>query len=273
MSDIPQVKLNNGVVMPQLGFGVLKMSDGDDVRKAVTCALREGYRSIDTAKAYGNETGVGQAIKDSGIPREEIFLTTKLWNRDQGYESTLQAFQQSLERLDSEYVDLYLIHWPGKDNYKNTWRAMEKLHGDGLIRAVGVSNFQIHHLDDLLGSSTVVPVVNQIELHPYLTQEELRSYCTSHDIRVEAWSPLGQGALLQDQTLQGLAKKHQRSAAQIILRWDIQNGIIVIPKSANPARIRENMSLFDFSIDAEDMKSIDNLNRNQRTGPDPDVFF
>lgn len=273
MSDIPLVKLNNGIEMPQLGLGVLRMNDGDDVRKAVLCALGEGYRSIDTAKAYGNETGVGQAIRESGIPRKEIFLTTKLWNRDQGYESTLRAFQESLERLDSEYLDLYLIHWPGKDNYKNTWRAMQKLHDDGLIRAIGVSNFQTHHLDDLIGSSTIVPVVNQIELHPYLTQEELRGYCASHDIRVEAWSPLGQGLLLREQTLQELAKKYQRSVAQIILRWDIQNGIIIIPKSANPGRIKENMSLFDFSIDDRDMKTIDSLNKNQRTGPDPDIFF
>jgi methylglyoxal/glyoxal reductase len=273
MSNIPQIKLNNGVMVPQLGLGVLKMKDGDEVRQAVLCALREGYCSIDTARAYGNEAGVGRAIKESGIPRKEIFLTTKLWNPDQGYESTLKAFQQSLERLESEYIDAYLIHWPGQHKYKDTWKAMEKLYNDGRIRAIGVSNFQVHHLEDLLGSFAVVPVVNQIELHPYLTQEELRSYCFSRDIKVEAWSPLGQGALLADRTLQKLAKKYRKSVAQIILRWDIQHGIIVIPKSTRPERIKENMSLFDFSLDEEDMKTIDGLNKNQRTGPDPDVFF
>ena len=273
MSTIPQIKLNNGLTMPQLGLGVLKMTDGDEVRQAVLSALKEGYRSIDTARAYGNEEGVGQGIKGSGIPRKDIFLTTKLWNRDQGYDSTLKAFQESLARLGSEYVDLYLIHWPGKNTYKDTWKAMEKLYNDGLIRAIGVSNFQVHHLEDLHRSSNVVPVLNQIELHPYLTQEEVRGYCFSHDIKVEAWSPLGQGVLLKDQTLQSLAKKYQRSVAQIILRWDIQNDIIVIPKSTKAERMKENMTLFDFSIDEEDMKTINSLNKNQRTGPDPDVFF
>jgi diketogulonate reductase-like aldo/keto reductase len=273
MCTIPQIKLNNGLAMPQLGLGVLKMTDGDEVRQAVLSALKEGYRSIDTARAYGNEEGVGQALKESGIPRKEIFLTTKLWNRDQGYDSTLKAFQESLARLGSEYVDLYLIHWPGRNKYKDTWKAMEKLYNDGLIKAIGVSNFQVHHLDDLHSSSDVIPVVNQIELHPYLIQKEVRGYCFSHDIKVEAWSPLGQGLLLQDQTLQRLAKKYQKSVAQIILRWDIQNGIIIIPKTTRPERMKENMTLFDFSIDEADMKTIDSLNKNQRTGPDPDIFF
>lgn len=259
--------------MPQLGLGVLKMTNGDEVRQAVLNALKGGYRSIDTATAYGNEEGVGQALQESGIPRKEIFLTTKLWNRDQGYDSTLKAFRKSLSLLNSEYIDLYLIHWPGRNMYKDTWRAMEKLYNEGLIRAIGVSNFQVHHLEDLRSSSDVVPAVNQIELHPYLTQEEVKGYCISHDIKVEAWSPLGQGVLLQDQTLQKLAKKYEKSVAQIILRWDIQNGIIIIPKTTRPERMKENMTLFNFSIDEADMKTINSLNKNRRTGPDPDIFF
>ena len=273
MSTIPQVQLNNGIMMPQLGLGVLRMKDGDEVKRAVLSALEQGYRSIDTAKAYGNEAGVGQAIKESGIARNKIFLTTKLWNRDQGYDSTLTAFHQSLERLGGEYIDLYLIHWPGRDLYKESWRAMEKLYSDGLIRAIGVSNFQDYHLEDLASSSNLVPAVNQIELHPYLTQKGLRTYCSAHDIRVEAWSPLGQGALLSDKVLHQLAEKYGRSVAQMILRWDIQHDIIIIPKSSRPERMKENMSLFDFNIDEEDMSTIDSLNQDRRTGPNPDIFF
>jgi diketogulonate reductase-like aldo/keto reductase len=249
------------------------MKDGDEVKGSVLSALELGYRSIDTAKAYGNEAGVGQAIKESCIARNEIFLTTKLWNRDQGYESTLTAFHQSLERLGGDYIDLYLIHWPGRDLYKESWRAMEKLYGEGLIRAIGVSNFQEYHLEELASSSKLVPAVNQIELHPYLTQKELRAYCSAHAIRVEAWSPLGQGTLLSDKVLHELSKKYDKSVAQIILRWDIQHDIIIIPKSSRPERMKENISLFDFDIDEEDMSTIDNLNQNRRTGPNPDIFF
>ncbi|MEF3354079.1 aldo/keto reductase [Paenibacillus sp. GYB006] len=264
--------LYNGVKMPWLGFGVFKVKDGEEVVEAVKTAIQAGYRSIDTAKAYNNETGVAQGIRESGIAREDLFITTKVWNGDQGYESTLAAFEASMERLGLEYLDLYLIHWPVKGKYKDTWRALEKLHKEGRIRAIGVSNFQIHHLEDLMTDSTIKPAVNQVELHPLLTQTELREYCSKHQIQIEAWSPLGQGKLLEHPLLQDIAAKYSKSPAQVILRWDLQNNIVTIPKSVTPQRIRDNADLFDFELTTEEIERINQLNENKRFGSDPDNF-
>ncbi|RAW12278.1 aldo/keto reductase [Paenibacillus taichungensis] len=264
--------LNNGVKMPWLGFGVFKVKDGEEVVDAVKTAIQAGYRSIDTAKAYNNETGVAQGIRESGIAREDLFITTKVWNGDQGYESTLAAFEASMERLELEYLDLYLIHWPVKGKYKDTWRALEKLHKEGRIRAIGVSNFQIHHLEDLMTDATIKPAVNQVELHPLLIQTELREYCSKHQIQIEAWSPLGQGHLLEHPLLLEIAAKYSKSPAQVILRWDLQNGIVTIPKSVTPQRIRDNADLFDFELTTEEIERINQLNENKRFGSDPDNF-
>lgn len=264
--------LYNGVKMPWLGFGVFKVKDGEEVVEAVKTAIQAGYRSIDTAKAYNNEAGVAQGIRESGIAREDLFITTKVWNGDQGYESTLAAFEASMERLELEYLDLYLIHWPVKGKYKDTWRALEKLHKEGRIRAIGVSNFQIHHLEDLMTDATIKPAVNQVELHPLLIQTELREYCSKHQIQIEAWSPLGQGHLLEHPLLLEIAAKYSKSPAQVILRWDLQNGIVTIPKSVTPQRIRDNADLYDFELTTEEIERINQLNENKRFGSDPDNF-
>ncbi|WP_145334124.1 aldo/keto reductase [Paenibacillus xylanexedens] len=264
--------LNNGVKMPWLGFGVFKVKDGDEVVNAVKTAIEAGYRSIDTAKVYNNESGVAQGIRESGIAREDLFITTKVWNSDQGYESTLAAFEESMQRLELEYLDLYLIHWPVKGKYKDTWRALEKLYKEGRVRAIGVSNFQIHHLEDLLMDATVKPAVNQVELHPLLTQKELRDYCSAHEIQIEAWSPLGQGNLMEHPLLQDIATKYGKSPAQVILRWDLQNGIVTIPKSVTPERIHANTELYDFELTAEEIEQINGLNEHKRFGSDPDNF-
>ncbi|MFD2116578.1 aldo/keto reductase [Paenibacillus yanchengensis] len=261
--------LRNGVAMPKLGFGVWKVADGEETIAAVSHALEAGYRSIDTASVYGNERGVGQAIASSGIAREDIFITTKVYNDQQGYEETLVAFEQSCEKLGVEQVDLYLIHWAVTGKYKETWRALEHLYKEGKAKAIGVCNFQIHHLEDILQDCEVVPMVNQVELHPMLTQQPLREYCDKHGIQMEAWSPLMQGNL-QLPLLQQLADKYNKTAAQIVLRWDIQHGIITIPKSTTPARIQENRQIFDFELSAEDMARIDALNENHRYGGSPD---
>jgi len=224
------VMLNNGVEMPQLGLGVWQVKDGSQVIASVKAAIAAGYRSIDTAAKYGNEEGVGQAIRESGVPREELFITTKVWNSDQGYESTITALDSSLRKLGLDYIDLYLIHWPVKGKYKDTWNAFEKLYADGKAKAIGVSNFHPHHLEDLLADAKVVPAVDQVELHPLLNQAELRSYCAGKSIHVEAWSPLMQGNLDQP-VLAEIAGKYGKSPAQVILRWHLQHGIIVIPKS------------------------------------------
>ncbi|KAA8785737.1 diketogulonate reductase-like aldo/keto reductase [Paenibacillus sp. 4624] len=264
--------LNNGVKMPWLGFGVFKVKDGDEVVSAVKTAIEAGYRSIDTAKVYNNESGVALGIRESGIAREDLFITTKVWNSDQGYESTLAAFEESMKRLELEYLDLYLIHWPVKGKYKDTWRALEKLYKEGRVRAIGVSNFQTHHLEDLLMDATVKPAVNQVELHPLLTQKELRDYCSTHEIQIEAWSPLGQGNLMEHPLLQDIAAKYGKSPAQVILRWDLQNGIVTIPKSVTPERIHANTELYDFELTAEEIEQINGLNENKRFGSDPDNF-
>ncbi|MER5498623.1 aldo/keto reductase [Streptomyces sp. NPDC002466] len=272
-STVPTVKLNNGVEIPQLGFGVFQVPD-DETTAAVTSALQAGYRSIDTAAIYGNETGVGRALAASGLPREELFVTTKLWNADQGYDATLRAFDAGLAKLGLEQIDLYLIHWPtpARDLYPDSWRAVERLASEGRIRAAGVSNFQPAHLQRLLDNSRLVPAVNQIELHPGLQQAELRAFHAEHGIATEAWSPLAQGAVLDDPAITAIAARTGKSAAQVVLRWHLQLGNIVIPKSVTPARIRQNLDVFDFQLTDEDMAAIAATDRGLRTGPHPDQF-
>ncbi|MFD2210586.1 aldo/keto reductase [Virgibacillus halophilus] len=265
------VTLNNGLKMPQLGFGVWQVPD-DEATPAVTKALEVGYRSIDTAKVYENEAGVGKALAATEVPREDLFITTKVWNSDQGYENTLKAFDASLERLGLDYVDLYLIHWPTPefDEYVDTYRALEKLYKDGRVKAIGVCNFDIEHLQRLLDECDVVPVINQVECHPYLQQRELFDFCKKHHIYLEAWSPLMQGGeVLQNAAVQKIASKHRKTPAQAILRWHLQAGHVVIPKSVTPARIEENFNVFDFELDQEDMNQFQELDSNQRKGPAP----
>lgn len=266
--------LNNGVTIPQVGLGVYKMTDESEANLAIQSALRMGYRLIDTAAIYENEHTVGSAVKESGISRDEIFITTKVWNSDQGYSQTLKAFETSLNKLQTNYLDLYLIHWPGKDKekYRATWRALERLYSEGAVKAIGVCNFQTHHLEELLTVCNEVPAVNQIENHPYLSQEEVRKYCQDKNILVEAWSPIARNRLADEPTLNHIAKKHNRSVSQVILRWHLQNGSVVIPKSVHPERIKENCELFDFQLSLEDMKNINALNKGERIGPDPDQF-
>ncbi|MCM3771735.1 aldo/keto reductase [Priestia aryabhattai] len=270
------VTLHNGVKMPWLGLGVFKVEEGPELVNAVKTAIVKGYRSIDTAAIYGNEEGVGegirQGLKEAGLSREDIFVTSKVWNADLGYEATLAAYETSLQKLGLEYLDLYLIHWPVEGKYKEAWKALETLYKEEKVRALGVSNFQIHHLEDLMKDGDVKPVINQVEYHPRLTQKELHAFCQKHDIQLEAWSPLMQGELLDNDVLKEIAEKHGKSVAQIILRWDLQNGVVTIPKSTKEHRIVENSSLFDFELDAEDVSKIDGLNQNHRVGPDPDNF-
>ncbi|MBC1489729.1 aldo/keto reductase [Listeria sp. FSL L7-1485] len=266
------VKLSNGVEMPRLGFGVWKVKDGDEAVNSVKWAIEAGYVSIDTAAAYKNEEGVGQAIKESGVNREDLFVTTKLWNAEQGYESTLAAFDESLRKLELDYVDLYLIHWPVKGKFKDTWRAFEKLYNDKRVRAIGVCNFHEHHLQELMEDAEITPMVNQIELHPELTQEPLRNYCAEHNIVVEAWSPLGNGKLLDNAEIKAIAETHEKSVAQVILRWDLQIGVVTIPKSVHQERIVQNADIFDFELTEAEVAKISALNKDKRTGPDPDNF-
>jgi 2,5-diketo-D-gluconate reductase A len=273
-SKVPPIILNNGVEMPQLGFGVWQVPD-DEAETAVATALEAGYRSIDTAAIYGNEEGVGKAVAASGIPRQDLFIATKLWNSDQGYDATLRAFDVSLEKLGLEYVDLYLIHWPlpSRGKFVDTYRAFEKIYGDGRAKAIGVSNFLPEHLRTLIAETSVIPAVNQIELHPRLQQHAAREYHAEQGVATEGWSPLGQGrGLLEVPAIVAIAQKHNRTPAQVVLRWHLQLGNIVIPKSVTPARIRENIEVFDFSLDAEDMGAISALNEDRRLGPDPATF-
>jgi methylglyoxal/glyoxal reductase len=264
--------LHNGVKMPWFGLGVFKVQEGSEVVESVKAALRNGYKSIDTAAVYKNEEGVGQALKEAGVPREELFITTKVWNSDQGYESTLQAFETSMEKLGLDYLDLFLIHWPVAGKYKETWKALEKLYKDGRVRAIGVSNFHVHHLKDLMADAEIKPMVNQVEYHPHLAQNELLEFCKAEGIQMEAWSPLKQGELLSEPTIVEIAEKHKKSPAQVILRWDLQNGVITIPKSIKEHRIIENAAIFDFELSGEDMDRLNSLNKNERVGPDPDNF-
>lgn len=264
--------LNNGVKMPWFGLGVFKVEEGPELVNAVKTAIQHGYRSIDTAAIYENEEGVGQGIKESGIVREDLFVTSKVWNADLGYESTLAAYQTSLDKLGLDYLDLYLIHWPVAGEYKEAWRALETLYKEGRVRAIGVSNFQVHHLEDLMKDAEVKPMVNQVEYHPRLTQKEVQAFCREQGIQMEAWSPLMQGQLLDNEVLAEIAAKYEKSVAQIILRWDLQNGVITIPKSTKEHRIIENSQVFDFELTKDDMQQIDALNQNHRVGPDPDNF-
>lgn len=264
--------LHNGVKMPWFGLGVYKVQEGEEALQSVKDAIKAGYRSIDTAALYQNEESVGQAIKESGVPREELFITTKVWNEDQRNDSVLEAFETSLQKLGLDYVDLYLIHWPVKEKYKQTWKVLEQLYKEGRVRAIGVSNFQIHHLEDLLSVAEIKPMVNQVELHPLLAQPELREYCKKQEIQIEAWAPLGQGRLLEHPILQEIAAQYNKTTAQVILRWDIQNQIVTIPKSVKEVRIIENANIFDFSLSESDIQKITALNENKRFGADPDNF-
>ncbi|MEV7451135.1 aldo/keto reductase, partial [Streptomyces nigra] len=267
-SKVPPIILNNGVEMPQLGFGVWQVPD-DEAERAVATALEAGYRSIDTAAIYGNETGTGKAVAASGVPREDVFVTTKVWNSDHGYDSTLRAFDTSVEKLGLEYVDLYLIHWPtpARGTYVDTYKALEKLLADGRVRAIGVSNFLPEHLERLIEETSVVPAVNQIELHPHLQQHASRDFHAAHGIATEAWSPLGSGkGLLEVPAIVAIAQKHGRTPAQVVLRWHLQIGNVVIPKSVTPSRIKENIDVFDFSLDDEDLAAISALNEDRRLG-------
>ncbi|MFD6211097.1 aldo/keto reductase [Peribacillus sp. NPDC060253] len=268
--------LHNGVKMPWFGLGVFKVEEGPELVNAVKVAIKHGYRSIDTAAIYGNEEGVGQGIreglKEAGISREDLFVTSKVWNADLGYESTIAAYEKSLKKLGLEYLDLYLIHWPVEGKYKEAWSALETLYKEGKVKAIGVSNFQIHHLKDVMEDAKVKPMVNQVEYHPRLTQKEVQAFCKEQGIQLEAWSPLMQGQLLDNETLQAIGAKHGKSVAQIILRWDLQNGTVTIPKSTKEHRIAENSSVFDFELTKEEMNQIDGLNQDHRVGPDPDNF-
>jgi 2,5-diketo-D-gluconate reductase A len=272
-TSIPAVTLHDGVEIPQLGFGVFQVPP-EDTQQVVEGALSVGYRHIDTAAAYRNERGVGAAIAASGIPRNEIFITTKLWNTQQGYESTLGAFEKSLARLGLDYVDLYLIHWPVPTEGRalDTWRAFERIYEEGGSRTIGVSNFRVEDLEQLEREAAMLPTVNQVELHPHLQQAELRAWHGEHRIATEAWSPLAQGDLLINETIASVAARHDRTPAQAILRWHLQLGNVVIPKSVTPARIRENFELFDFELSDNDMAEIAALDVGQRIGPDPGTF-
>src|SRR4051795_5835811 len=272
-TEIPILALHDGVEMPQLGFGVFQIPP-QDTQEKVEEALAVGYRHVDTAAAYRNEAGVGAAIAASGVGREDVFVTTKLWNSEQGYDSTLRAFEKSLERLGTGHVDLYLIHWPlpAKDLFLGPWRAFERIHGEGGARSIGVSNFRVEDLGRLEQEAERRPTVNQIELHPRLQQAELRAWHADHDVATEAWSPLAQGDLLDEGTIETVAAHHERTPAQVILRWHLQLGNVVIPKSVTPSRIRENFQLFDFALSEDDMAAIERLDAGERTGPDPGTF-
>jgi 2,5-diketo-D-gluconate reductase A len=272
-ATVPTIDLNDGNRIPRLGFGVFQVPP-EETGEAVAHALQTGYRSIDTAAAYGNEAGVGEAIRESALAREDVFITTKLWNDDQGRDQALRAFERSLEQLGSDFVDLYLIHWPApaQDLYVQTWEALCELKADGGVRSIGVSNFMRDHLERIIDVTGVVPAVNQVELHPRLQQLELRRFHAERGIATEAWSPLAQGELLEDPTIGEIASMHERTPAQVVLRWHIQLGNVVIPKSVTPSRIEENFRVFDFELSDDEMRAIEALDEGRRTGPDPTSF-
>ena len=264
-----RITLNNGIQMPYFGLGVYQTGSGNPTQNAVKWALDAGYRLIDTAKMYGNEADVGTAIRVSDIPRNEIFVTTKLWTNDHGYDNAMKAFNRSLERLNVEYIDLFLIHWPGSSKRKKTWQALETLVKEKTCKAIGVSNYTIYHLNELFEYASVTPAVNQVEFNPFLYQKELLDYCNEHNIQLEAYSPLSKGRKLHDKKLQEIAKKYSKSTAQILIRWGLQHKIIVIPKSSNKERIEQNADVFDFDISDEDMKVLNSFNDNYRAAWDP----
>jgi len=268
-TKIPTARLYNGIEMPWLGLGVHRAGADSEVFAAIQCALQAGYRSIDTATYYQNEHRVGEAIAESGVPREEIFLTTKVWNSDQGYHSTIKAFETSLEKLQTTYLDLYLIHWPQSELTFETWKAMEELYQKGRIRAIGVCNFLIPHLKRLMENSRIKPMVNQFEFHPELVQAELLKFCHENHIQPEAWRPIMKGRVNEIEILQELSGKYKKSPVQIVLRWDIQKGVVTIPKSVTPERIKHNADIFDFELSPEDVAKIDNLDKKARMGEDP----
>lgn len=270
---VPLITLNNGVEIPQLGFGVFQIEPEKTV-DAVRTALDVGYRHIDTAEMYGNEKGVGEAVRESGIPRDEVFITSKLNNGFHAYDDALKATDQTLADLGVDAVDLFLIHWPLPEvgDFVETWKALEKIYADGKARAIGVSNFQKHHLERLFAETEIVPAVNQIEVHPYLTQDDLRAFNADHGIATEAWSPIAQGDVLDDPVLKKIAEEKGKSTAQVTLRWHIQRGDIIFPKSVTRSRVEENFDIFDFELSGDDVAAIDGLNKNKRRGPDPDTF-
>ena len=269
---VPSITLNNGVEIPQLGFGVFQI-DPAETKDATLAALEVGYRHIDTAEMYGNEQGVGQAVRESGIDRDEIFVTSKLNNGFHEPQAAADAFQKTLETLDIGHVDLFLMHWPlVGDSYLGAWKAMEEMYAGGKVRAIGVSNFKQHHLNRLFAETTVVPAANQIEIHPYLTQDDMRAFDREHEIATEAWSPIAQGKVLDDPVIERIARRTEQSPAQVVLRWHIQRGDIVFPKSVTRARVQSNFEIFDFELSDADMSDISALNRDERTGPDPDTF-
>lgn len=273
MPGIPQIALNNGQSIPQLGFGVFQIKPAATI-EATLKALEIGYRHIDTAEMYGNEKEVGEAVRRSGLARGEVYVTSKLNNGYHAHDDALRAFDRTLATLEFDYLDLFLIHWPlpAVGNFVETWQALEEIYRDGRARSIGVSNFQAHHLRRLHEQTQVPPAVNQIEVHPYLTQDELRAFNAEHQIATEAWSPIAQGKVLDDPTIMQIAQRVERTPAQVVLRWHIQRGDIVFPKSVTPSRIKENLELFDFELTEDDLSSISFLNRDERTGPDPDTF-
>ncbi|WP_138759981.1 aldo/keto reductase [Modestobacter altitudinis] len=274
MATVPTITLNNGIEIPQLGFGVYQVPP-EDTADAVQAALEVGYRHIDTAEMYGNEKGVGEGIRASGVPREEVFVTSKLNNGFHAHDAALKAFDGTLEALGSDYVDLFLIHWPlpGIDvDYVETWKALEEIYRSGRAKSIGVSNFNAHHLRKLFGQTEIRPAVNQIEVHPYLAQDELRAFDADHEIATEAWSPIAQGKVLDDPTILRVAERHGKTASQVTLRWHVQRGDIVFPKSVTRSRVEENFDIFGFELSEDDLREITGLDRNERTGPDPDTF-
>jgi diketogulonate reductase-like aldo/keto reductase len=266
-----KAELANKVKIPWLGYGTYK-AHGDELIEGVKYALSLGYRLIDTAEMYENEEEIGKAIRQSKIPRDEIFITSKVWNTNQGFESTLNSFENSLKRLGTDYLDLYLIHWPVSGKYIETWKALEKLYKEGRVRAIGVSNFLIHHLQDIINNCEITPMVNQVEFHPYLLQRDLLDYCQRNKIQLEAWSPLMRGRVLNISQIVDIANKYKKTPAQIVLRWDLQHGVVTIPKSVHKERIKENADIFDFELTEEEMKIIDNLDQGKRFGANPDDF-
>ena len=270
-TPVPSVALSDGALVPQLGLGVYKVAD-DEARTVVATALELGYRHVDTASFYGNEVGVGQAIRASDVPRDEVFVTTKVWNTEQGFDETLRAFDASLDRLGTDHVDLYLIHWPAptQDRYVETWRALERIAEEGRARSIGVSNFQVHHLERLLGETSVVPVIDQVEAHPWLQQHELREFCAARGIAVEAWSPLARGRVLDDAVVGRVAAKHGVQPAQAVIRWHLQQGLVVIPKTVSPVRLRSNLDVFGFELDEDDLAAFAALDSGERSGSHPD---